>query len=273
MNNSRFENALNNIDDELISKAAFDTPKKQKHPLFKISPVAACLCLLLCTITVLAATGLGTKIIITYTGRVNSDYKESGYLLEADIIKFDTASFSKEVNQLSDAIIQQIEEYQPYYSYLPNNYVKHFSSSYDAISYIGLDCLNQPDLGLEEQQTSLNVMGNESGDILQLILETDYDAGNINLQTFTYVYTTNYTDEIHISSVVTTEDVEFSENYYTSKNQLNCHIISSTALESGYLCMDGYVVSNGILYQMSISYLKKDATQALDLMHQWADEF
>ena len=44
-------------------------------------------------------------------------------------------------------------------------------------------------------------------------------------------------------------------------------------MESGYLWMEGSVVDQGVLYQLHIAYQEKDASKAMEFMHQWAELF
>lgn len=50
-------------------------------------------------------------------------------------------------------------------------------------------------------------------------------------------------------------------------------MIEETALESGYMGMDGYLVEDCVLYNLHIAHLKKDTEQAKKRLHQWADLF
>ena len=65
----------------------------------------------------------------------------------------------------------------------------------------------------------------------------------------------------------------FMTKILLTKKNLQCHIITSTALESGYLGMDGHIVRDGILYNLHIAYKQQDTEQAEDLLHQWAEQF
>ena len=71
----------------------------------------------------------------------------------------------------------------------------------------------------------------------------------------------------------TTENVNFTESFYTTKNGKTLHIIEQTTLKSGYMAKDGYLTEDGVLYNLHISYLKEDADQAEELLVQWADLF
>jgi hypothetical protein len=42
-------------------------------------------------------------------------------------------------------------------------------------------------------------------------------------------------------------------------------------LGNGYAAIDGYLVDSGILYNLHIAYLEKDAKPAKDLLYQWAE--
>ena len=58
--------------------------------------IAACFSLLIGSITTLAATGIGTRLIEFFTARdIGPDYKESGYNLSVGIEKISEADLSK----------------------------------------------------------------------------------------------------------------------------------------------------------------------------------
>ena len=118
----------------------------------------------------------------------------------------------------------------------------------------------------------MSVFGNEQGKILEIEIETDYSVEDIRMQFLIQIYTNNYNEEIIVGTRMT-EDVDFSESYFNIDNNIQCHVIESSALESGYLSMDGYIVENGILYNLHIVYLEKESSQALELLHLWADTF
>lgn len=274
MKASRLANAMSYIDDDLISGAVMDTKNKKTGRWLKWGTAAACVCLLFGTITVFAATDLGTHMIDMFTSRTEpgSDYSESGYVLSADMKKVSANLFSGDIKEVSDIILQQIKDYSSYSSQSPGSWRKKFASSSEARAYIGFSPLQGLDWDLEEQSSELIVTGNEKGEIQALQLETDYQVGDVRLQAFSYIYTDKYENDITYGSV-TTEAVEFRESFYTTEHQLQCHVITSTALDSGYMTMDGYLVQDSILYNLHIAYLEKDTEQAEDLLHQWANLF
>ena len=44
------------------------------------------------------------------------------------------------------------------------------------------------------------------------------------------------------------------------------------ALESGYAGLDGYLVQDGVLYHLHLSFRQEEAGRAEDLLHQWAEQ-
>ena len=69
------------------------------------------------------------------------------------------------------------------------------------------------------------------------------------------------------------ENIDFSESFHTTKSGKTLHVIDQSAMESGYLGKDGYLVVDGILYELHLAYLEKDAARAEELLIQWAELF
>lgn len=238
---------------------------KVKH--FRWGVVAACLCLVLGTTTVLAATGLGTKLIRFFSGR-----EESGYELSADIVKFPAAEFKGEIREVPALIRQQFETYQPYMNWAPSTWEKTFGTRDEAYDYVGFDKLKRLSWDAEEKETTLRVRGTEKGDITSVDVETWYTEGDIRMQFFAHVFTENAEGEITFLTA-TTEKVGFTESFRTAKSGKTFQVIEQTAMESGYLSKDGYLVEDGVLYNFHVVYREKDADRAEELLMQWADLF
>lgn len=280
MKTSRLVNAMNYIDDELIMEAGKEkkTCVKTKRAGYCLRwglPAAVCMIVLLCGgVTVMAATGFGTRIIEMYTAGKETDINgsESGYVLSADVIKIPEASLSDNIKEISDIIIRQYEEITPFSSQFPGSFSKKFSSALQAREYIGLDILRGADWNFKEQYTTLMVLGNEAGEIKSLHLETCYRAGDMTIQEFSNIYTDKYEEDVTYGTIFA-EDAEFEERFFTTENDVKCHVITTTVLDSGYVCTDGFLVRDGILYNINIAHLKKDSAKAERLLRQWADQF
>ena len=118
----------------------------------------------------------------------------------------------------------------------------------------------------------MNVYGDDDGTILYLTLDTAYTAGDVRLQFSAEIYTEHCTGDI-TAGVRTTESAVYTESFYTTESGLPCQILISSALESGYAGMDGYLADGGVLYCLHIAYLEADARRARELLCQWAGGF
>ena len=242
---------------------------------FKGLAAAACLCLAAATVAAAARSGFHIQLLQAFTGRSGpgSDFRESGYDLGVEIEKISIEELAGEIQQVSEYIQAQYEEYEPWSSQYPGHWQKTFSSVGEARNFIGCTHLKELAWDLEEEKTTLSVYGNSLGQIQSLELETDYTAGDIRIQAFSRLFTQYYGDEVTVSGR-TTEDVEYLQSVYTTAAQKQCYVLTQAeSLESEYFSMEGYLVEDGILYSVNLAYLEPDAEQAQSLLHQWAEQF
>lgn len=273
MNGNEFLDRMEWIDPAYV-EAADVPPRVQKRSRIRPWAVAACLCVLAGAMTALAAVGFGTRLVEFFTSRTapGSDYSESGYVLSAQVEKFSDDALKGKIREVPALIRRQFASYELYMSQSPGYWQKSFATRDDAYDYIGFDGLKHLQWDPEEKQTTLYVQGEEHGDMLSVSVETLYTVGDIRLQFFATIYTAHTDGEITVSTA-TTENVGFSEAFHTTESGKTLHVIAQTALESGYIGMDGYLVEGGVLYHLRIACLEKDATEAADLLWQWADLF
>lgn len=235
--------------------------------------LAACVCLVLASVTALASGRFGTWVLTIFTDRqLAVDYSESGYDLLVDAERIPADALKGDVREAGAEIARQYRDYRPYSSWFPGHWRRTFPSRAEGGDYIGLDGLKQPELDAEEQETEVNVYGDADGTIRSLTLDTAYTAGDIRLQFSARIYTEDYTEDI-TTGVRTTEHAAYTESLYTTERGLSCQVLTSTALESGYAGIDGYLVDGGVLYDLHIAYQEAEAERAQALLHQWADGF
>ncbi|MBU5627558.1 hypothetical protein KQI82_11615 [Oscillibacter sp. MSJ-2] len=265
--------SLTNVSETWIEEAQEPFTKKRRWILNRWG-AAACLCLLIATATAFAVSGPGTALIEWFTSRAEpgSDFTESGFDLSVELERVPISDLTGEVRNAGALIAQQFKDYRPYDSWFPGLYQIRFSSPEEAYDYIGLSSLKQLDWDLEEQETTLNVCGTPDGRITSINLETMYLSEEIRLQFHSRIYT-EFCDEPLTIGVRTTESVGYQESFYTTASARRCHIITSSALKSGYLCLDGYLVDGGVLYSLHLAYLEEDSDWAEELLRQWADQF
>ncbi len=272
MNGNEFLDRMEWIDPAYV-EAADVPPRIQKRSRIRPWFVAACLCVLAGAMTALAVGGFGTQLIEFFTSRTapGSDYSESGYVLSAQVKKFSDDALKGKIREVPALIRRQFASYELYMSQSPGYWQKSFATRDDAYDYIGFDGLKHLQWDPEEKQTTLYVQGAENGDILSLSVETLYTVDDIRMQFFTTIFTEHTDGEITVSTA-TTENVRFEEAFRTTKNGKTLHVITQTALKSGYQGMDGFLVENGVLYHLHIAY-PEDASGAAELLEQWADLF
>lgn len=271
MRGNEFLYKMELIDHTYIEEA--EEPTIKKHSYIKWGIIAACFALLALTAAA-AISGVATDLIDSFTSRFepDSDYSESGFKLRVDIEKIPENCLTDDIKEISTVIKEQYKSYKPYMSHHPGTWQKSFSSRSEAYGFISCDKIEHLPIDWEEEKTGLYVQGTKNGALLSLTVETRYIIGNIRMQFFSDIYTENFIGDITTGSV-TTEYAEYSESFYTTLGGKTLHIISQSALESGYLGMDGYLTDNGVLHRLHIAYLQDDAEHAERLLHIWADNF
>lgn len=261
---------ITNIREDILEEAQCVPVCKKKRRWVRWVAVAACLCLIVGTTAALTTTEFGTRLIRSF--RLGVDSWESGYDLSIGIEKISAKGLTGDIRDVPAQIRQQYQERDIYSSWFPGSWQKKFSNSAEAREFIGYEGLKGLSWELEEGETTLRILGDSKGNIQTIGLETAYQVGDIRMQAFSRMYTERYSEEVTIGSR-TTEYVEFTESFYTTQNGKQCHVISGTAMESGVLCMDGYLVEDGVLYNLHIMYQEEDAEQAKELLYQWAELF
>ena len=270
MSAREFSDAMSEIDGRYIDETLSYNRKDGRYRRFRRIPMAAAaavLALLVLGCAVLAAGGFGTQLKRFF----HSD-EESGVDLSVAVEKAPVDALTGEIREAGDIIALQFSDYNAFDSWYPGLWQTSFSTRDMACDYIGYDRLKRIDLGYDEQETLLDVLGNEQGQIVSVDLETRYSVGEMNVQFFSWIYTEYYEGEIEIRDR-TTERLEFEESVYSTSAGKVCRIIRSSAMESGYLCLDGYIVDDGVLYALHIAYKDEDSEPAAEQMRRWADLF
>lgn len=268
MNEKKFSETVSELDSKYVDEARSYSARARHPQHYRRVSVALIAAILAIFLMGAAVAGVfGTQIIEFFTSST-----ESGFDLGVAIKKIPIDDFSDDIYEVGNIIEQQFKNHKVYDSWYPGEWQTTFSTRNKACEYIGFDRLKQIDWNYDEQISTLSVFGNEQGQILSLNLETSYAINGMNVQFFSQIYTENYDEELVLETRIS-ESADFEELFYTTNSNKQCHIISSSALESGYMCLEGYIVDEGILYNLHIAYKENDSTRAAELMHQWADLF
>ncbi len=162
---------------EKIKKRKFSKSKKYMSH----RAAAAIIIFLLCsTTTAFAMTNQFSFL------KLFSNEDESGYQLQVKVNKIDHNDFDGEIIEVKDIILNQIENYDPYMSSYPFGYTKNFGTIGDSMEYLGIDISY---FTIEEDApATMNIMCNSSGDIVQILIMTDYTIYGNNVQVWYYIF-------------------------------------------------------------------------------------
>lgn len=169
-------------------------------------------------------------------------------------------------------IKQQWTNYSPHDSNYPGSWYKEFPDYNTARNYIGCNLFDEVYGAFSDQTTLLHVIGDENGELCELRLETEYLNDKIRLQMFSYLYTEYYQDNaVYIR--IPCESTDCRETIFNTDAGKQYLSFSYSNLESDYLCLDSFLVTNGVLYNLHIAYLEEDSLYAESILHRWANSF
>ncbi len=264
---------------ENILSAASETAPAGKddivmHRKMKPAVLAAVIALMVMLMGCALSATWGTHLVAIFRAEEigNHDFPESGYDIAAEVERVPVDVFSMELQAVSEIIKDQYKTLPLYSNWFRGGWQESFDNLADAMLLLDCDLLMMPQWEYAETSVTLRVLGNASGELRKIQLETGYQVDKMRVQLFADIYTEFYEDDVVIQSR-TTEDVKYQESFYTTEHKKLCHIMTSGALESGYAMMDAFVVENGVLYNLHIAYLEEDVKTAERLVQKWANLF
>ncbi|MBQ3514327.1 MAG: hypothetical protein IJA32_11130 [Lachnospiraceae bacterium] len=279
--------ALNYLEDDMIESAVEDVLKKKggRGNLKKWSVAAAVILVCIAGGTMMKAYGLTAKL-----EKFISDDETKGYELKV----YPVEAFTGEVQEVEGIIKKQMKEFSVYSSQAPESWFRYFDSSKEAMDYLGFEPLKRPDWDLEEKSVVLYVDGNKDGKFVSVSTEIDYEEDGIQMQYFSTVYTEYSKEEGLRTTNVEYESLAWllnakieditantgeeiitatSKSFYVTESMKQGMVIKFGTLQSGYTNMEGYLVEEGIIYRMNISYPEGGEERAEELLHQWFEQF
>lgn len=279
--------ALNYLEDDMIESAVEDVPKKKggRGSLKKWSVAAAVILVCIAGGTMMKAYGLTAKL-----EKFFSDDETKGYELKV----YPVEAFTGEVREVEGIIKKQMKEFSVYSSQAPESWFQYFDSSEEAMNFLGFEPLKKPTWDFEEKFAALYILGNKDGKLVSASMEIGYEADGIMMHFFSVVYT-EYSKEEGLRGRNTayenlvgmldakTEDITVStgeeiitatsKSFYVTESMKQGLVIKFGTLQSGYTNMEGYLVEEGIIYRMNISYPEGREERAEELLHQWFEQF
>ena len=271
MKTPRITNSMTYIEDDLIAEIISETPHKKSSRPLRWCAIAACFFLLVGTVAVAATIDYAST-----PKETQPDFypHEEGYDLRLYIDRIPTTALKGGIQEVPAILRKKMEKPDLSSSLSLNSFLKKFASLKEAEEYIGLDILQVPDWDWGDAPATVYAHSNdESGEIAFLYLEQFTRTDNVGIQYFAYVYTEHWGSDVAYHRAHDDQSRTFTESFYTTKSGLQCHIISASAMESGYLGMSGFIVQDGIKYHIHVSFLPSDAERAEEILHQLADQF
>ena len=278
MNGMDLIEAVNGMDEELVSVSAPKKERRRLRPRAWIAIAAAALIVFGCA-TVGASALIRGKFGPIRTGT-------HGYTASFELQKYKWSKFKGEIRETPDIIREQYATFtpQPVYSSFfshPGSYVKNFSTLREAADYVGLKALKTPEPPFGADCV-VNVFGDAEGRIgdveifLQhIVIPSDPSAGDLGGMLRISILTENSEK----STVLTGGDwgdydpgrIDYKE-FTTSKGVL-CQYTEVGIGQNSRELISGYVVYEGILYNLSINFKPGEYDNAVKMLNDWAEKF
>jgi hypothetical protein len=195
--------------------------------------------------------------------------EDSGFAIDFQITRWSMDTFEGQVMEVSDIIRKQYVDYNPVSSAHPSWWEREFDSSAEIRDYLGCDILIIPTWDLEETMSTLTVYGDEQGNLKELYVEMDYLTDNIRMQSFSYVFTESSDEDsfLYESGPYDVQDEGLTPDGFKYV------VITSSENSYGYICKDGFLIKNGVLYNFHLAYTAAYEQEAEARLEQWFANF
>lgn len=197
---------------------------------------------------------------------MHSADKDSGFTIDLEITRWPMDTFEGQVKEVSDIIRQQYVDYDPISSKSPGWWYREFNSSTELLDYIGFHKIIIPTWDIKETKSSLTVNGDEEGNFDNLYLEVDYIIENVRMQLICHIFT-EFSDQDswlygygHYETFIQEEGITPDGYDYI--------VITTYENSYGYISKDGFLIKNGIFYNLHLAYTAAYEQEAKELIEQ-----
>lgn len=301
MNGSDFLKTINELDDELIlGVKAKNAPRAlYRSPWFWAAAVL-----------MLAAVSFFAIRACLERGRLREVPFEEGSNLTFKLAPTAFSDFKGEIRDAGRQIHKKMSEYKPYWSSLPNCCGKDFASLEEAEAYLGHDALKALNFPFYVYSVSVNASGGmvydpeaDECDVygIDISVSSQYDVlnaetgfiyarENIRILTdaharFREIYSGIYdsfaaglsgSDPYTYSYSLSEDDDRITEQtFYTYKANSGetAHIAVQHFGDDPYYSAMCYIVNDGMLFELDLTFYRRDAQRAVAELCRWADSF
>lgn len=202
---------------------------------------------------------------------MHSTDNDSGFAIDFEITRWPMDTFEGQVKEVPDIIRQQYVDYDPISSKSPGWWYKEFNSSTELLDYLGCSNLIIPTWDLEETKSSLGVNGDEEGNFDQLHVEVDYLNDNVRMQSICHIFTEFSDQDSRLYGYGQYET--FIQEEGLTPDGYDYVVITTGENSYGYIGKDGFLIRNGVLYNLHLAYTEEYEQEAKELLEQWLDNF
>lgn len=253
---------IGGIDQDLII-AAERTPVQRKRVYVRwIAAAAACMLLLGISAYAVMNTYYVEKIYLA---------QGSGYSVTLRLPKISQNRLTGKIANVPAIIKDQYENYQPWSSRYPGAYTESFASPADAVRFVGFDGLRVPYFPYDRSDTTVTVMGSESGALESVIIETSNLFEDVRVTVYSYICTRGV-DEFKAENIYPENGLDYTWSELTTGSGGLCRTVASSSLSSGYKTLAGYIVKDSVLYQIHLSFKDESSNSADAILCKWAEQ-
>lgn len=208
-----------------------------------------------------------------------------GFHAEFELSRYDWSAFKGDIKNVGEIVSEQYAAFTPAPMFsniavVPGCFSVSFDTYKDAAAYVGLDALKTVRFPFGDECT-VAVYGESDGRIKTVDIESQYVVNvSENPEVLTgFMKVHILTENSGETTVLAGSDwgdydpgsIEFGE-FNTSTGVL-CQYAEVGIGERTRQLIEGYVLSDGILYSLSISFEDGKRDEALGLVKSWAEEF
>lgn len=199
-----------------------------------------------------------------------STSSESGYKIWVDIEKNDNEQLDGEIVEVKEIVQRRQSQYEPYMSWYPLEYEKHFDTLSNSFEYVGTNFSYVLPAG--DLPATLNVYCNNKGDIETVKIMSEFEYKGSNVQLWYYIFTdlakepgeklfnaSEYDDNIITNSNnMIFKVVDAEKNMYqicseTTGTGMNVPVIISGVNQNNVETAESYFTFDKITYSINVS--------------------
>ena len=273
MKQLEFLEKINELDPELLEDAPAPARRVGSKLIRRIAIAAAAVLLLGGTVYAVAK-GIELR-------KISPNTDEEGVEAKTELALVKWNSFEGEIRDVGKTIAEQYRNYAPqpawssYYAD-PGSSARSFQSISEAMEYLSLPGLKEPSFPFAEYKCSVTAHGDEEGRVDRVQLYAEHIEWNDIGAQETVTVLTEYaqTPEYASGGIWTWEfprDVEFTT--YTTPGGNECRIVElRPEYDNDSMSLTGYAAAGPAFYELNLGAVPMEKyEQALEILHQWAD--